>query len=96
MVRQPSVITIQECDELAAGFRDGAVAGGAFATVGLVDNAQAGVGLGLEDLEGAVRGAVIHDDDFKILNSLLVNAAEGLFDIRLHLISRDGNAEERF
>ena len=96
VIRQPGVIAIQEGDELAAGFSDGAVASRAFAAVGLVDDAQAGVGLGLEDLEGAVRGAIIHDDNFKILNGLLVNAAEGLFDIRLDLISRNSDTEERF
>ena len=90
------VVGFEDAEVVAAGELDSLVHTVAVAGIGLIKEADAGVGslIGLEDGEGVVGGAVVNAEDFEIAEGLVGEGVEGLAKVEGGVVDGDENGEE--
>ena len=94
---QVEVVVVTKAQVAAPGFGQGAVAGGADAAVFLGEHPHPGVGGGQRtgQLQAAVGGTVVHQQQFQVALALVQHAAGGRFQRGGGVVHRHQDAEQR-
>ena len=96
-IRLQPVVAVGEGQIFSGGRFDSGIPGIAEAAVFLMNDTNAAVPacVVIAERTAAVRGAVIHQNDFQIWIGLTAKGVHALGQICLHLVNRDNDAEQR-
>lgn len=91
------VVAVGEVNPFALGTADTGIAGGADATVGLVDDLDAGMlaRVAVADFPGAVPASVVDQNQFEIAEVLPEDAVEASAELRGHVVDGHHDGNER-